>query len=207
MFEILANKMSHNDDYLPHVCHQCFERYDTEKELEKHKLRYHKTPIVPPDQGATTMTATVVPKELESEWLQFLKRRKEEAAEDKKEAPPAKKAVIKKAEETPKHSEAQSATEIPCSSQSEMASPDQGRTDEALTSLLMEEVAMEKQLKIKRKYIMEHANNILELLDRWHRPDFDEEETDEDLWNWVMDFVIVFLDYVKVLKKRKKNQI
>ena len=107
MFEILANKMSHNDDYLPHVCHQCFERYDTEKELEKHKLRYHKTPIVPPDQGATTMTATVVPKELESEWLQFLKRRKEEAAEDKKEAPPAKKAVIKKAEETPKHSEAQ----------------------------------------------------------------------------------------------------
>ena len=64
---------------------------------------------------------------------------------------------------------------------------------------------MEKQLKIKRKYIMEHANNILELLDRWHRPDFDEEETDEDLWNWVMDFVIVFLDYVKVLKKRKKK--
>ena len=40
-----------------------------------------KTPIVPSDQGATSMTATVVPKELESEWLQFLKQ-KEEDRED-----------------------------------------------------------------------------------------------------------------------------
>ena len=40
-----------------------------------------KTPIVPPDQGATSMTATVVPKGLESDWLQFLKR-KEEDKED-----------------------------------------------------------------------------------------------------------------------------
>ena len=36
-----------------------------------------KTPIVPSDQGATSMTATVVPKELESEWLQFLKQKEE----------------------------------------------------------------------------------------------------------------------------------
>ena len=41
-----------------------------------------KTPIVPPDQGATGMTATVVPKELESEWLQFLKRKKEDKEYD-----------------------------------------------------------------------------------------------------------------------------
>ena len=37
-----------------------------------------KTPIVPSDQGATSMTATVVPKELESEWLQFLKQKEED---------------------------------------------------------------------------------------------------------------------------------
>ena len=41
-----------------------------------------KTPIVPSDQGATSMTATVVPKELESAWLQFLKQRKEDKEHD-----------------------------------------------------------------------------------------------------------------------------
>ena len=34
-----------------------------------------KTPTVSPDQGATSATATIVPKELESEWLQFLKQK------------------------------------------------------------------------------------------------------------------------------------
>ena len=37
-----------------------------------------KTPTVSPDQGATGATAIIVPKELESEWLQFLKQREEE---------------------------------------------------------------------------------------------------------------------------------
>ena len=41
-----------------------------------------KTPIVPSDQGATSMTATVVPKELESEWLQFLKQKEEDKEYD-----------------------------------------------------------------------------------------------------------------------------
>ena len=34
-----------------------------------------KTPTVSPDQGATSETATSIPKELESEWLLFLKQR------------------------------------------------------------------------------------------------------------------------------------
>ena len=37
-----------------------------------------KTPTVSPDQGATSETATPIPKELESEWLQFLRQRKED---------------------------------------------------------------------------------------------------------------------------------
>ena len=37
-----------------------------------------KTPTVSPDQGATSETATPIPKELESEWLQFLKQRKDD---------------------------------------------------------------------------------------------------------------------------------
>ena len=37
-----------------------------------------KTPTVSPDQGGTSETATSVPKELESEWLQFLKQRKDD---------------------------------------------------------------------------------------------------------------------------------
>ena len=37
-----------------------------------------KTPTVLPDQGATSDTATSIPKELESEWLQFLKQRKDD---------------------------------------------------------------------------------------------------------------------------------
>ena len=37
-----------------------------------------KTPIVPSDQGATSMTATVIPKELESEWLQFLTQKEQD---------------------------------------------------------------------------------------------------------------------------------
>ena len=41
-----------------------------------------KTPIVPLDQGATSMTATVVSKVLESEWLQFLKLKKEDKEYD-----------------------------------------------------------------------------------------------------------------------------
>ena len=41
-----------------------------------------KTPIVPSDQGATSMTVTVVPKELESDWLQFLKQKKEDEEYD-----------------------------------------------------------------------------------------------------------------------------
>ena len=36
-----------------------------------------KTPTVSPDQGATSATATIVPKELESAWSQFLKEREE----------------------------------------------------------------------------------------------------------------------------------
>ena len=36
-----------------------------------------KTPTVSPDQGATSDTATSIPKELESELLQFLKQRKD----------------------------------------------------------------------------------------------------------------------------------
>ena len=37
-----------------------------------------KTLTVSPDQGATSTTAIIVPKEFESEWLQFLKQRKED---------------------------------------------------------------------------------------------------------------------------------
>ena len=37
-----------------------------------------KTPTVSQDQGATSETATSIPKELESEWLQFLKKRKDD---------------------------------------------------------------------------------------------------------------------------------
>ena len=40
--------------------------------------REKKTSTVSPDQGATGATAIIVPKELESEWLQFLKQREEE---------------------------------------------------------------------------------------------------------------------------------
>ena len=40
--------------------------------------REEKTSTVSPDQGATSVTAIIVPKELESEWLQFLKQREEE---------------------------------------------------------------------------------------------------------------------------------
>ena len=48
-----------------------------------------KTPTVSPDQGATSATATIVPKELESEWLQFLKQ-KESFDELRKRAPEVK---------------------------------------------------------------------------------------------------------------------
>ena len=41
-----------------------------------------KTPTVSPDEGATSATATIVPKELESEWSQFLKQRKEDKEYD-----------------------------------------------------------------------------------------------------------------------------
>ena len=37
-----------------------------------------KTLTVSPDQGATSVTTIIVPKELESEWLEFLKQREEE---------------------------------------------------------------------------------------------------------------------------------
>ena len=37
-----------------------------------------KTPTVSPVQGATSETATIVPKELESEWLQFLEQKEYE---------------------------------------------------------------------------------------------------------------------------------
>ena len=45
-----------------------------------------KRPNVSPDQGATSATAIMVPKELESEWLQFLKQRKEDKEFDEMEA-------------------------------------------------------------------------------------------------------------------------
>ena len=43
----------------------------------------NKTPTVSPDQGATSATATIVPKELESEWLQFLKQKENEEMNNK----------------------------------------------------------------------------------------------------------------------------
>ena len=132
-------------------------------------------------------------------------KRKVAAAKVNKEDSPSKITKDEKTDETPKLSEAESATEKPCSSQSEMASPEQDRTGETVTSLQREEEEMEEKLKQKRKWLLEQANNILELLARLHRPDFDEEYPEEDLWDWIMDFVIVFLDYVKVLKKRRMN--
>ena len=45
-----------------------------------------KRPTEVPDQGATSATAIMVPKELESEWLQFLKQRKEDKEFDEMEA-------------------------------------------------------------------------------------------------------------------------
>ena len=41
-----------------------------------------KTLTVSLDQGATGVTAIIIPKELESEWLQFLKQRKEDKEYD-----------------------------------------------------------------------------------------------------------------------------
>ena len=49
----------------------------------------------------------------------------------------------------------------------------------------------------------EQADNILKLLDRIHRPDYDEEFQDEELLDWMTDFVVVLLDYVKILKRRR----
>ena len=132
-------------------------------------------------------------------------KRKVAAAKVNKDASPSKITKDEKTEETPKPSEAESATEKLCSSQSEMASPEQDRTGETVTSLQREEEEMEEKLKQKRKWLLEQTNNILELLARLHRPDFDEEYPEEDLLDWIMDFVIVFLDYVKVLKKRRMN--
>ena len=60
-------------------------------------------------------------------------KRKVAAAKVNKDASPSKITKDEKTEETPKPSEAESATEKLCSSQSEMASPEQDRTGETVT--------------------------------------------------------------------------
>ena len=93
--------------------------------------------------------------------------------------------MIKKTEEPPKHSEAESATEKPCSSQSEMALPDPGRTGETVTSLQREEAEMATRTST-RSYDNTYKEAIFELLkknwdfknDKCANSDFVDRETD-----------------------------
>ena len=109
-----------------------------------------------------------------------------------------------KVKKSPKPSEAESATEKPCSSQSEMALPEQDRTGETVTSLQREEEEMAAKLKQKHIWLLEQANNILKLLDSLHRQDYNDiGHQEEEIWDGISDFTSVLFEYVKTLKKRK----
>ena len=172
-----------------------------------------KTPIVPSDQGATSMTATVVPKELESEWLQFLKQKEEDKEHHEMEVyyntlmeNIQKEMGLDKQDFGPppnldknpnygvfaarkKSSGTQTSNICP-------APPAPPSEKDNLAEL-------EESLRNQRSWFLKQNEELLKLLDCLHKQEYDEVVQEEEILDRISDFTLVLFEYVKTLKKRK----
>ena len=155
-----------------------------------------KTPIVPPDQGATSMTATVVPKELESEWLQFLKQKKEKEEYDKLVSD-VNKEYCKAPWLIPHINELGNYENVSQMAKAQCAAPPLPPSEKDNF------VEMEESLKNQRSWFLKQNEELLKLLDSLHKQEYDEVVQEEEILDRISDFTLVLFEYVKTLKKRK----
>ena len=62
-----------------------------------------------------------------------------------------------------------------------------------VTSLQLEEAEMEKKLEDKKSWFLKQNEELLKLLNRLHRQEYDEVVQDEELLDWISDFILVLL--------------
>ena len=70
----------------------------------------------------------------------------------------------------------------------------------------LDEAEMEKKLEDEWSWFLKQNEVLLKLLDSQHRQEYEVVQGDEPL-AWINDFVLVHLDYVKLLERRRRNKI
>ena len=74
-------------------------------------------------------------------------------------------------------------------------------------ALPLEEAEMEKKLEDEQSWFLKQNEELLKLLNRLHRQEYDEVVQDEELLDWISDFILVLLEYAKLLERRRRNKI
>ena len=70
----------------------------------------------------------------------------------------------------------------------------------------LDEAEMEKKQEDEWSWFLKQNEVLLKLLDSQHRQEYEVVQDDEPL-AWINDFVLVHLDYVKLLERRRRNKI
>ena len=166
-----------------------------------------KTPIVPPDQGATGMTATVVPKGLESEWLQFLKLKEEDKEHHEMEA-----YYNTLVENMQKHNPVrldpgptpniQNYSLVAALKKSETQTANICQAPPSPPSEKDNLAEIEESLRNQRSWFLKQNEELLKLLDSLHRHKHWEVVQEEEILDRISDFTLVLFEYVKTLKRK-----
>ena len=73
-------------------------------------------------------------------------------------------------------------------------SPKLSVTGEKMTSLQLEQTEMTQKLEDELSWFLKQNKELLKLLNRLHRQEYDEVAQDEELLDWMSDFVLVLLE-------------
>ena len=149
------------------------------------------------------MTATVVPKKLETEWLQFLKQKEEDKEDLEMEA--YYNGLVSRMQ---RNNPVKVDIGLPPNLQE-----DKGygifvaRARKAAPPLPPSEkdnfAKIEVSLRNQRSWFLKQNEELLKLLDCLHKQEYDEAVQEEEILDRISDFTLVLFEYVKTLKKRK----
>ena len=73
-------------------------------------------------------------------------------------------------------------------------SPKLSVTGEKMTSLQLEQTEMKQKLENELSWFLKQNKELLKLLNRLHRQEYDEVAQDKELLDWISYFVLVLLE-------------